>query len=43
MNEVDKILKIKTPVSFYFCDNEFDANECTDLVVKGNKTHYNNM
>lgn len=22
------------PQSFYFCDNEKDANECTDLVVK---------
>jgi len=29
--------KIKTPPSFYFCDNEFDANECADLVVKGIK------
>lgn len=27
----------KTPVSFYFCDNEFDANECAELVVKGVK------
>ena len=28
---------IKTPISFYFCDNEIDANECTVLVVKGIK------
>lgn len=28
---------IKTPLSFYFCDNEFDANDCADLVVKGIK------
>lgn len=27
----------KTPVSFYFCDNEKDANECAELVVKGIK------
>jgi uncharacterized protein YhfF len=25
------------PVSFYFCDNEKDANECAELVVKGIK------
>jgi len=25
------------PVSFYFCDNEKDANECSELVVKGIK------
>ncbi len=24
----------KTPISFYLFDNEFDANECADLVVK---------
>ncbi|WP_017733505.1 ASCH domain-containing protein [Nafulsella turpanensis] len=30
--------KVKeTPVSFYFCDNEKDANECAELVVKGIK------
>ena len=28
---------IKTPISFYFCDNEIDANECAVLVVKGIK------
>jgi uncharacterized protein YhfF len=28
---------LKRPNSFYFCDNEFDANECADLVVKGIK------
>lgn len=28
---------LKTPISFYFCDNEFDANDCADLVVKGIK------
>lgn len=27
----------KIPVSFYFCDNENDANECAELVVKGIK------
>lgn len=25
------------PISFYFCDNEKDANECAELVVKGIK------
>ena len=25
------------PVSFYFCDNEKEANECAELVVKGTK------
>ncbi|NMM47687.1 ASCH domain-containing protein [Marinigracilibium pacificum] len=30
--------KIKNkPESFYFCDNEKDANECADLVIKGIK------
>lgn len=30
--------KIKeTPLSLYFCDNEKDANECAELVVKGIK------
>lgn len=28
---------LETPISFYFCDNEFDANDCVDLVVKGIK------
>jgi uncharacterized protein YhfF len=28
---------IKTPISFYFCDNEIDANKCAVLVVKGIK------
>lgn len=28
---------IKTPISYYFCDNEKDANECTELVLKGIK------
>ncbi|TCI84865.1 ASCH domain-containing protein [Tenacibaculum sp. M341] len=27
----------KLPESFYFCDNEKDANECAELVVKGIK------
>lgn len=27
----------KTPPSYYFCDNEKDANECAGLVVKGIK------
>ena len=27
----------KTPDSWYFCDNESDANECADLVVRGIK------
>ncbi len=26
-----------TPLSFYFCDNKKDANECAELVVKGIK------
>lgn len=25
------------PLSFYFCDNEEDANECAELVIKGIK------
>ncbi len=30
--------KIKeTPISFYFCDNKKDADECAELVVKGIK------
>lgn len=30
--------KIKEiPLSFYFCDNQKDANECAELVVKGIK------
>ncbi|WP_299121392.1 ASCH domain-containing protein [uncultured Winogradskyella sp.] len=30
--------KIKnTPLSFYFCDNQKDADECAELVVKGVK------
>ncbi|TXK52875.1 ASCH domain-containing protein [Pontibacter qinzhouensis] len=27
----------ETPVSFYFCDNKKDADECAELVVKGIK------
>lgn len=27
----------ETPLSFYFCDNRNDADECADLVVKGIK------
>ena len=27
----------KIPPSFYFCDNEIDAIECAELVVKGIK------
>ncbi|WP_299835235.1 ASCH domain-containing protein [uncultured Tenacibaculum sp.] len=27
----------ETPLSFYFCDNKKDANECAELVVKGIK------
>lgn len=30
-------LNKKIPESFYFCDNEKDANECVELVVKGIK------
>ena len=30
-------ISLETPISFYFCDNEFDANDCADLVVKGIK------
>lgn len=37
INENPEKKTIKPPVSFYFCDNEFDANECVDLVVKGIK------
>jgi uncharacterized protein YhfF len=28
---------LKTPLSFYFSDSEFDANDCADLVAKGIK------
>jgi uncharacterized protein YhfF len=28
---------LKTPISFYFCDNKKDANECAELVVNGIK------
>ena len=34
-NPLNKI--IETPLSFYFCDNEKDADECAELVVKGIK------
>ena len=27
----------ETPISFYFCDNKKDADECAELVVKGIK------
>lgn len=27
----------KEPISFYFCDNEKDANECAELVIRGIK------
>jgi len=27
----------ETPISFFFCDNENDANECAELVIKGIK------
>lgn len=37
IDENPKYKNTKTPTSFYFCDNEFDANECADLVVKGIK------
>jgi len=26
--------KKETPLSFYFCDNKKDADECAELVVK---------
>ena len=29
--------KKETPLSFYFCDNKKDADECAELVVKGIK------
>lgn len=32
-----QILIKKTPLSFYFCDNEKDANECAELLIKGIK------
>ncbi|MCF6360483.1 MAG: ASCH domain-containing protein [Cyclobacteriaceae bacterium] len=25
------------PIPFYFCDNEYDANDCANLVIKKNK------
>lgn len=34
-NPENKLKKI--PISFYFCDNEKDANECAELVVNGIK------
>lgn len=30
-------LKKAIPISFCFCDNEKDANECADLVIRGIK------
>lgn len=29
--------KMEIPISFYFCDNEIDADDCAELVVKGIK------
>ena len=29
--------KKETPLSFYFCDNKKDADECAELVVEGIK------
>jgi len=37
LNEHPENLNKATPFSFYFCDNEKDANECADLVIKGIK------
>lgn len=35
-NNPDNRIK-EIPISFYFCDNEKDANECAELVVNGIK------
>lgn len=32
--ENDNYKSQKKPISFYFCDNKVDANDCADLVVK---------
>ncbi|WP_452224994.1 ASCH domain-containing protein [Lacinutrix chionoecetis] len=37
LNKNHKVKHKEAPVSFYFCDNEKDANECAELVVKGIK------
>lgn len=37
LNENPQNKTKKTPVSYYFCDNEKDANECIVLVEKGIK------
>ena len=37
INLTTKNTKKDIPLSFYFCDNETDANDCADLVVKGIK------
>lgn len=37
LKETPDNLNKKTPLSFYFCDNKKDADECAELVVKGIK------
>ena len=34
INENSDFKSRKQPISFYFCDNEYDANNCAKLVVK---------
>jgi len=36
-NEMPEYSGVEIPPSYYFCDNEKDANECADLVNKGIK------
>lgn len=33
-NKIPEYSGLKTPQSYYFCDNEKDANECAELVSK---------
>ena len=37
INDNTTYLNVKIPESFYFCDNEKDANYCAKLVVKNIK------
>ena len=37
INDNTTYLDVKIPESFYFCDNEKDANDCAKLVVKNVK------
>ncbi len=36
-NEIPEYSGVETPPSYYFCDNEKDADECAELVSEGIK------